>query len=247
MAIKAIIFDLDGTAIPNRIDGIPSERVIEAVRKAQKLIKVSIATGRQIFNCRRLIKTFNIDQPSIIMGGTCIINPKTEEILWKKEMSENQAKQIINICLSYSYQIYSSNKGKGLPANELSIEGPEQILYIMNVTPGDTKTIVKKLNNIPDIAVHEVQSWKQNHFDIHITHKDATKKHALEELLKIIDVDKDEVMAVGDSSNDMPLFEIAGFKVAMNNATEKLKQNADYITDSVENDGLAKVIEEKIL
>ena len=56
MKFKAIIFDLDGTAIPNRNDGMPSERVINAVKKAQDIIKVSIATGRSVSHCRDILK-----------------------------------------------------------------------------------------------------------------------------------------------------------------------------------------------
>jgi hydroxymethylpyrimidine pyrophosphatase-like HAD family hydrolase len=48
MEIKAIIFDLDGTAIPNKKDGMPSKRLIETVAKAQKKVRVSVATGRPL-------------------------------------------------------------------------------------------------------------------------------------------------------------------------------------------------------
>lgn len=54
-------------------------------------------------------------------------------------------------------------------------------------------------------------------------------------------------MVVGDGGNDLPLFELAGFKVAMGNAEEVLKKQADWIAPSVDEDGLAVAIKKFIL
>jgi len=247
MNIDAIIFDLDGTAIPNKNEGMPSQKVIRAVAKAQKIVKVSAATGRPISNCRHILKALNITSPCVVAGGTQIINPQTEETLWKKELSKEQVKKIIDICSPYNYQIYISDEKESSPASEKRIKRAEQIVYIMAVTTKDTPVIMGQLHKIPHIISHEVISWTQGHFDIHITHGGATKKHALEELLKIENIGKEHVMAVGDSNNDLPLFQIAGYKVAMGNATDKLKKEADYVTAHVDEDGLAEAIEKFIL
>src|SRR6185437_6847206 len=142
--------------------------------------------------------------------------------------------------------VWISNQNNASPAIEKIAIQPEQIIFIMTVSKKDTKIIVQKLAQIPDISTHEVISWTPDHLDIHITHKDATKKHALEELLKLENLAKENIMAVGDANNDLPLFEVAGFKVAMGNGSDRLKEAADYITDSVEEDGLAKAIEKKL-
>ena len=247
MTYKALIFDLDGTAIPNKSDGMPSQRLIDDILEVQKLLRVSVATGRPISNCRHILKVLNIKSTCVIAGGTQLINPQTEETLWKKELSINQVQQIIDVALPFEYQIYISDEEESSLARDKQITKPEQIVYIMKVTEKDTKIIMQKLNEIRDIVAHEVKSWTPNQIDIHITHKDATKKHALEELLKIEKINKREVIAVGDSNNDLPLFEVASYKVAMGNASDKLKQTADYIAPTADADGLAQVIEEKIL
>lgn len=247
MKYKALIFDLDGTAIPNKSGGMPSQRLIDDVSKVQKFLKVSVATGRPISNCRHILKALNIKSTCVIAGGTQLTNPQTEETLWKKELSIDQVQQIINVASPFEYQIYISDEEESSLARDKKITKPEQIVYIMTVTKKDTKIIMQKLSEIKDIVAYEVKSWTPEHIDIHITHKDATKKHALEELLKIEKINKSEVIAVGDSDNDLPLFEIAGFKVAMENASDLLKRSADYIAPTADADGLAKVIEEKIL
>jgi hydroxymethylpyrimidine pyrophosphatase-like HAD family hydrolase len=61
--------------------------------------------------------------------------------------------------------------------------------------------------------------------------------------LQLLGVDKDTVIGVGDTDNDLPLFESVGFKIAMANGTEKLKRSADYIAPSVDEDGLAFIID----
>ena len=63
--------------------------------------------------------------------------------------------------------------------------------------------------------------------DIHVTHIKATKKHSLEEVLKLMKIKKEDVIGVGDSNNDKPHFEVSGYKVAMGNASEGLK--IDYL------------------
>lgn len=247
MQFKMLIFDLDGTAIPNKPEGMPSKKVIEAVAKAQKIIKVGIATGRSVSNCRDILKALDIISPSIVAGGTQIINPKSEKTLWKRDLSMEQLKRILDISLPYGYKINLGDDNGYLHIKENQISKPYQIAYIMFVVPKDAKQIIRKLSNIKDITVHEVISWKKDHFDIHITHKEATKKYSLEELLKIVDVDRKDILVVGDSNNDRPLFEVAGYKVAMGNGSDGLKSIADYIAPSVEDNGLAQVIEKFIL
>lgn len=246
MEIKAIIFDLDGTAIPNKKDGMPSKRLIETVAKAQKKVIVSVATGRPLSNARHILKALHITSPCVIAGGTQIINPQTEETLWKKELSAEQVKNIISVCMPYSYEVWISDQLEASPAIENIVIQPEQVIFIMTVSKKDAYIIVQELKKIPQIAIHEVNSWTPNHIDIHITHIEATKKHALEVLLKLENINKQYLMAVGDGNNDLPLFEIAGYKVAMGNAMDELKDHADYVTAPVEEDGLAKIIEEKL-
>lgn len=244
--IKTIIFDLDGTAIPNEKKGMPSQRLIHTVAKAQQKVKISVATGRPISNSLHILKALNITSPCILAGGTQIIDPLTQKTLWKKELSATQVQEIVSVAMQYPYDVWISDQLAASPAKEDIVIQPEKVIYIMTVTKEDTKTIMQKLALIADITAHEVISWMPDHIDIHITHKEATKKHALQELLKIENVKKENVMVVGDADNDLPLFELAGYKVAMGNGSDRLMKAADYVTESVENDGLAIVIENEL-
>jgi len=247
MQYKLIIFDLDGTAIPNKPDGLPSGVVVGAVVKAKKKVAVSVATGRAITMARPILKKLKLTTPCILSGGAQIINPKTEEVLWERLLAKDQIKEIINVLLPYSYEVSFSNETSGRPAKLKSIKEPERIVYVVNVKNRDSNLILKKLNNLENIAAHGVKAWTEGCTDIHITNSQATKKFALEVLFDMIGVEKSETIGVGDSNNDLPLLEMVGFKVAVGNASKKLKETADYIAPPVENDGLAEVIEKFIL
>ena len=60
----------------------------------------------------------------------------------------------------------------------------------------------------------------------------------------ILGVKKEEVVGFGDGDNDLPIFEAVGYKVAMSNGSDKLKNLADFITENADQDGVARVIVE---
>ena len=71
---------------------------------------------------------------------------------------------------------------------------------------------------------------------------EATKGNAVRFLADMWGIKKEEIMACGDQDNDIEMLLAAGVKVAMGNATEDLKKIADYVTDSVDNDGVVKAV-----
>lgn len=247
MNFKALIFDLDGTAIKAEYDALPSDVITKAVEKAQRNIIVSIATGRTFIGCEKIIKKLKIKYPCIVSGGTELIDPETGKILWTKKIKIEDIKKIIDICKSYPYEILFSKEVKGLPAKEKKIINEENVLYIMNTKPKDASQIISNINLIENVVAHEAGSWTKGKVDIHVTNKDATKKNSLLKWMELLKLNKQDVLAVGDNANDLPLFEVAGYKVAVTNASEKLKLKADYIAPSMSEDGLAVVINKFIL
>ena len=82
---------------------------------------------------------------------------------------------------------------------------------------------------------------------IELNYKGISKGKGVEILTHYYNLTKDEVMAIGDGENDLSMIEYAGLGVAMGNATDLIKEKADYITDTNDHDGVAKVIEKFIL
>ena len=72
---------------------------------------------------------------------------------------------------------------------------------------------------------------------------EASKYCAVKFLQNYLGLKEEEILTIGDQNNDIELLRAGGIKVAMGNATDKLKESADYITDTVYNDGFVKAIE----
>ena len=90
-------------------------------------------------------------------------------------------------------------------------------------------------------AIHAVQS---SPYFLEITHPAATKSRAAAILAQRLGIDHEEIIAFGDSMNDLDLLQFAGMGVAVANAAPQVLAAADYITDTNENDGVAKALAE---
>ena len=79
--------------------------------------------------------------------------------------------------------------------------------------------------------------------NIEVNASGVNKGLGLLKLGELLGIERDEIMACGDGMNDLEMLKEVGFGVAMENAVQPVKDAADYITDSNENDGVAKAIE----
>lgn len=246
-----LITDLDGTAIANRENALPSQRLIDAVRAAQEHIPVSVATGRPISNGRDIIRALGIKSPCIISGGSQIIDPQTEETLWEQRLDETQVNAVVEKCKPYDFVLLFGDEllsdPNAVSAKDKVVTGSERVIFLMGVKDGELESVMAEIKAVNDVVAHAVPSWAEGQRDVHVTHIGATKEQALKVLFEMLRVQKEKAVAIGDSNNDLPLFRGVGYKVAMGNATEELRAEADYITASVAEDGLAQFIEQKIL
>ena len=172
------------------------------------------------------------------------MNPKTGEIMWRCDIETDAVRRLIEVLSPYDYELIVDDEGIGngsLPRDRVGLNRAN-VMYLMQ-TAKQTGDIMHKLSEISSITASEVPSWAGDSVDIHITNKIATKEHAVAELLKMLNISKEETIGVGDGNNDIHLFRAVGLKVAMGNATNQLKSKADVVCDTVENDGLAKFIE----
>ncbi len=243
MKFKMLIFDIDGTAIPNREDGTPTQYLVDVIQKLKKEMKVCVATGRPLFNSKVIIKKLQLTDPCIISGGTQIINPVTEKILWEKDMSRTQVEIVLKVIQPYHCKVFFSDEETSAPPKEKVVKGPERIIFIEQLNKNNTEEIMNKLQRIENIVTHKVHSWKSDCFDVHVTHRDATKRHALKILLNMLGIPKNQVISAGDGNNDLPLFELSGYRIAMENGMEELKSKADFIAKKADEDGLAIALE----
>lgn len=89
--------------------------------------------------------------------------------------------------------------------------------------------------------------FRSEPYFLELVPKGIDKARSLSVLLEKLGMTKDEMIAVGDGFNDLSMIQYAGLGVAMANAQEVVKENADFITLSNEEDGVAHVVEKFIL
>ena len=120
-------------------------------------------------------------------------------------------------------------------------------------------SIIKKIKNIEDIDVLEVSHMSQKkiktgtkevevgYFYTEVSSKNVDKWYAIEKVMEIENIKKEEVMALGDNNNDIIMIKNAGLGVAMGHSNNEVKKVADYITENNNEDGVAKAIEKYVL
>ena len=82
---------------------------------------------------------------------------------------------------------------------------------------------------------------------LEFTNAEATKGNALAVLGQMLDISREEIIAIGDSHNDISMIEYAGLGIAMGNAIDELKHHADYVTKGNDENGVAEAVERFIL
>ena len=106
-------------------------------------------------------------------------------------------------------------------------------------------TILKIKNEIN--SLNDIVSFSSGGHSLEINYGHASKGNAVKALIDKYNISEKELICIGDNENDMSMIELAGLGIAMGNAIPKIKNIADYITDTNRNDGVAKAINKFIL
>lgn len=244
---KALIIDVDGTLVPNHKHGKPSRRVKNAIDKAKQHLHVSIASGRPLFLVENLIDELEFTGPSIIRGGAQIIDTKTRSILWEKTISKQDILKAATPLWERGIGLKFDTKHEAIALTENNIPHTSYGFFTSPLMFDEANTVSQIVTTVPTLTAHVVPDWTVGKFAVHVTHNEATKQHGILEVAKRLDIQTDEIIGIGDGGNDMPLLMACGFRVAMGNAVDDLKQIADYIAPTVQEDGVADVIEKFIL
>lgn len=250
MKYKSLLLDVDGTIVPVGPNTKPSETVTSTLKRAKEVVHVSLVSGRCLEWLEELFEILDLDAPCIINGGSQIIDPKTKKILWERPIYKESAREIVKIIERDKIPFIVSDNGIEYENTfESEFLNPLAIKLSYFDSKEKSDRCLETLRRIPDISAHKTFSWDKDRnyrMDIYITHREATKHHAIKELAGILGINPSEMIGVGDARNDVPLLDVCGLKVAMGNADNKLKTIADYIAPTVDEDGVAWVVEKFI-
>ncbi len=247
---KAIIFDVDGVALNSPKEKLPSKRLAEAVGDLRDEYYLSAATGRPWACVVDTVQFLGLVDPCIVAAGTQIRDPQSGEVLWECAMEPQDVDAVMAILKNmpncrliyndYSPEDYASG---GVRAEQIMFSEAVYYLNCIFVEPDEAPVVIEKLSVVENLAITLAVSQKAGYKDILITHKLATKEHAVAELLKMIHVARGDAIGVGDGHNDIELFRAVGRKIAVGNAVPELKAAADEVIGDIEHDGFAEFLE----
>ncbi len=245
---KALITDLDGTAVKLGSDGSDiTQTTINAAKAAQNSGTImTCATGRGWKASKPIAQKLGFAHPVIVRGGTYIVDPASDEILWEQRLDASVAEAIFEI-----YKQVGSGKLRHSDKVDIAdiknakmVEDKPTHMYLLDLKKEVGEQLANNLNSLDaDVVAHTTLSRAGEHMlDVHATHPFATKEHAINVWREMMRLDKSEVVAMGDSGNDIPAFNAVGFKVAVNNATDELKSLADYVIPDANQNSLEHVL-----
>jgi len=263
--IKLIAVDLDGTLLDN--DGKISSRVKDAVHRVrEKGVEVTLATGRTFLSAKPFAADLGINLPLITYMGALVRYSDSDRVLYERCVPSDLAQEVIKAAGERGYPI-NFYLDDCVLVKELT---PQNIEYARkyNVVVKEVGDLskVSHISPIKLLIINEDEE-EMDKFErecreafgryLHITksmpeflefsHPEATKAKGLEAVAEHLGLKREEIMAIGDSYNDLEMLQYAGFAVVMGNAREEIKKYADYVTTSNEDDGVAEALEKFIL
>ncbi len=263
--IKLIATDLDGTFLQG--GDTPHPENIKAVRECQEAgIKVCACTGRSFNHVKMILDEVKFDEFCVINNGASIIDWRSGKHRYRNRFDPNSIKDIVDVLLSYDapfgltgfdtvymmegytsdwYNMLSQREREELnmyvyKSKEELVEACKDDVERMNLNLPFLQTFDDLSEKLGRVA--EVEVTASGPSALEIAHADADKSQTLMVLADIYNVKPENVLAFGDSFNDMYMLAWAGTGVAMGNADPRLKTVADYITDTNVNAGVAKAI-----
>lgn len=263
---KAIISDYDGT-LASKENGV-CERNIKAITElAKRGFRFALCTGRMTASAMKIIDPLPIRPLAGAYNGGEIIDSATGKKLYSKALSAEEVLPLIDFAESFgaNYQLYNDigvfpafetvatrkySETCGCPS--VPIKNPRE--FLINELKRSPKFMIidERADEILPVATekfadkYEIAKCYDGMIDFNP--RGVNKGLAVKTLSDIWGIPVEEIIAVGDECNDIPMLRSAGFGVATLNAGESVKRNADYVTSVDCGKGaVAEVIERFIL
>ncbi|WP_416197538.1 MAG: HAD family phosphatase [Sporanaerobacter sp.] len=273
MSYKLIATDMDGTLLnsQNKITDRNKKAILEALEAG---VKVILCTGRIFTSALYYAKTLKLDTPIIACNGAYIAEQDKSKIIYEEPISIESFKKIVEIAEEENmyYHFYDDSTFYARELNDTIMnymnwnkerDEMDRIDIRIVKNPLDTikdenrkvykivfvdenreklKRFREKISTIKGIEV--ASSWWSN---VEVMNEGVSKGKALNKLCDMLNISMDEVIAIGDNENDIPMLKVAGLGIAMANGEGVAKDAADYIADTNDESGVGKIIEKFIL
>ena len=265
---KILALDMDGTLLNSNKE--ISEKTKSAIREAKnKGVKIVLSSGRPIDGLKKYLNELDlINEGEYVLSynGCLVQETKSEKVIHEIGLRGLDLHNIYKLSLELGVNIHAFSPERGLITPKVSkyseveanlndidinvidfneINEDEHIIKIMMID--EPEILDKAIEKLPKDIYEKYNICKSAPFFLEIMNKEGNKGVGLDALAKHLNVSRDEIIACGDAGNDLEMIKYAGLGVAMENATDEVKKASNYITKSNDEDGIAKVIIDKII
>ena len=267
--IKLIALDLDGTLLNSKKEISPRTRAAIDAALA-KGVRVALASGRSRRGIMHVAEELELEKKHgliVAWNGAHVEDLTSGEVLHQRLLPEGIVGELCDYAKAHDMAIMTYDR-EGVSISETPED--EYIVYeaVSNRIPQRrveslpaevTYPLNKMLLTFHPSRLAALEPEMQAHFAgrIDVYHSEpyfleamplnCTKATALEMLLDKLGLTRENLMVCGDSGNDLAMIRFAGLGVAMDNADADVKAQADYVTASNDEDGVALVIERFVL
>ena len=271
--IKLVAMDLDNTLLNSdkQISKHTQEVLKEAIRQGVYIVP---ATGRIFKAIPDFLRNIEGVRYAVCCNGATVYDQYEDCIIYTNHLSKDVTFSLFNILEKYhcTHDIYQNGQGymerrylehlseynveghllklvndTRLPVEDLRLHIENQPLGIekINAFFDDMEQRSAAIDELVEKNIASVSSALQN--NIELNQFGCDKGDGLTHLAEILGLTMDEVMACGDAGNDTMMIKAAGIGVVMENGREELKEIADFVTKTNDEDGVAYAIEKLVL
>lgn len=268
MSKKLLALDIDGTLTNTQKDITPAtlEKIIEAQEKGHI---VAIASGRPLPGIRKIADTIELDRFGgyvLAFNGGRIVDYSTGEVVYQAVLDNDVVRDIYDYCLKAGCGMVTYDGDRVITGTDIdgymTFEASINHMEIMRIDnfreyidfplnkcllTADPDKAEKIEQELAEKFGDQLNIFRSEPYFVEIMPPNVHKATSLEKLLEVLDMDRKDLVACGDGYNDLTMMEYAGVGVAMANAQDIVKEHADYITLSNDEDGLVPVVDKFIL
>lgn len=253
-----VFFDIDGTIVDEETQAIP-ESTVRAVEKLKERGHIAVVnTGRPLAHIDPRVRKMAFSGWVCGCGMEVSLNGSW---LYRKHPDPDLCRYVRDSVRDCGMQVLFETEDGAIVADGKNSVHPTAILEVTRMRAKGFDIV--EIDDMPEPKFMKLVTYDWPGCDraefirrmepyftcidrgntmIELVLKGCSKAGGMEELLHHLGVAKNDSMAIGDSTNDLPMFAVAGHTVCLGGGMEELKAEAEFITDTVMNDGIAKAL-----